>query len=213
MVSEIVPIVPGIQIWQLRALWSYSSFALSESSWSFADIVGIPDGAFLLYEDWVNFIEPLYCAARPDEWELDWVLVEDRYPAVRPPLVINYIPGQRPDSSGQGCPPQVSGLVSWRTGVPGRSFRGRTFWGPVRVDDMESDGFIGGDARSAMYDFAETMLELFNAGPPGLRPRFAIVSRTENGAPRVPPVFTTPEVHIELRYAKTIRKRNHSPNL
>jgi hypothetical protein len=211
MPSPIIPIVDGIQIWQLRAQWSYSGFGLSESSWSFADLFGTSYGAEELYVDWADNLEDLYCTGRPDEWELDWVLVEDRFPAIRPPLVIQYIPGRRPDSAGKGCPPQVSGLISWRTGLPGRSFRGRTFWGPVRVDDMESDGFIGGFARAAMSDFGDRMLLLFNAPPPGLRPRFAIVSRTLNGAPRVPPVFTTPEFDETVRYAKTIRKRNHSP--
>lgn len=211
MPSPIIPITPGIQIWQLRAWWSYTGFGLSESSWSFSDVVGVPDGAESLYTAWANLVQPLYCAGRPDEWELDYVLVEDRYPQVQPPLIVQYIPGLRPDSLGKGCPPQVSGLISWRTGVIGRSFRGRTFWGPVRNDDMETDGFIGGYARAAMSDFGDTMLSVFGLHHVPLLPRFCIVSRTENGAPRVPAVFTLPEYHNTVRYAKTIRKRNHSP--
>lgn len=213
MPSDIVPIVDGLQVWQLRAQWSYSGFALSESSWSFLDLFGIPDGAEQLYLRWEAFVEPLYCVARPEGWELDWIIVEDRFPQIAPPLVVQYIPGVAPDSTGQGCPPQVSGLLSWRTGLIGRSFRGRTFWGPVRNDDMESDGFIGGDARVAMSEFGEAMLTVFNAGIPTLHPKFCILSRTENGAPRVPAVATFPEFFNTLRYAKTIRKRNHSPNL
>lgn len=173
----------------------------------------MPDGAFALYTTWADELELLYCTARPDEWQLDWVIVEDRYPQTEPPLVIQYIPGLRPDSSGKGCPVQISGLLSWRTGVAGRSFRGRTFWGPVRVDDMETDGFIGGDARAAMGDFLDKMLLVFNHGIPTLVPKFVVVSRTENGAPRVPPVFTIPELGFTVRYAKTIRRRNHSPDI
>lgn len=213
MVSSIIDIVDGIQIWQLRAQWSYSGFGISESSWSFGDVYGVPNGAEQLYTDWADNLEDLYCTARPDFWQLEGIMVEDRFPGIRPPLVINYVPQRFPDSSGKGCPQQISGLISWRTGLPGRSYRGRTFWGPVRVDDMESDGFIGGDARAAMSDFGDIMLALFNGPPPGLRPRFVIVSRTQNGAPRVPPVFTIPEFDNTVRWAKTIRRRNHSPAL
>jgi hypothetical protein len=207
MPSPIVPIVPGIQIWQLRAIWSYSGFALSESSWSFADLEDPADDGSHLYDLWLDFLEPQFLSTRPDSWALAEVRVEDRYPGVKVPYIVDYAPPLNPDSSGKGMPPQLSSVISWRTGVPGRSYRGRTFWGPPRVSDTDSDGFVGSPTRDSMDAFAVNLVTIFNGGVPTLYPKFVIVSRQHDNAPSSPPVFTVPEYWIVNRYVNTIRRR------
>jgi hypothetical protein len=213
MPSSIVPITDSVQVWQLRAQWSYNGYQFSESSWSFVNFRDATwDGAGV-YDLWASGPEALFCAMRPDAWQLEQVIVEDRHPQTLAPLVVGYLPAVRPDSLERGTPPQVSALLSWRTGNAGRSYRGRTYWGPVRDSEVDSDGFLGGATREAMYEFAQSMLFTFPATGGLADPQFVIVSRTHNGAPRVPPVFTRPEFHFEVRYVKTIRKRNRTPSI
>lgn len=204
---------PLDRVWSLSARWSYSGFGLSESSWTLISSTAMENADSLIYLVWSSYLEDLFCTARPSEWELDFIVIKDVYPGTKPERTIEYIPGRFPDSLGKGCAPQVSGLLSWRSGAIGRSWRGRTFWGPVRDADMESDGFIGGDARAAMSDFGDAMF--FHWGPtiPVFFPFRAVISHQHDLVPLDPPWFIRPQYFNILRYAKTIRRRNHSPNL
>jgi hypothetical protein len=64
-----------------------------------------------------------------------------------------------------------------------------------------------------MFAFADSMISNFGPFAPGSVPGFAIVSRQHNGLPDVPGHFTRPEYYFQVRYIKTIRARDHGPDI
>lgn len=53
------------------------------------------------------------------------------------------------DGAGEICPPQCTTVTTWRTGNPGRSFRGRTFLGPIR-EGRNTSGVIDANIKTAI---------------------------------------------------------------
>lgn len=208
MAQPIVPLGPTHQVWQLRAQWSSNGFAGGESSWSFVQIREADDFGEDLYLLWQTYLEGLFCTARPNGWALEDVLIEDRFPHVKPTLVIDYGGGLSPDSSGNNAPPEATPIITWRTGNIGRSYRGRTYWGPIRTADIDDGWHLGGDAEAALFDFGLAMVTQFGPTIPGFSPHMAIISRQHNGVPRPVGVFSVVEAFTDRQYLGTVRRRN-----
>jgi hypothetical protein len=105
-------------------------------------------------------------------------------------------------------PPQVAPLVSWRTSLAGRSFRGRTYMPPA-TEDAQVNGFASAGLQSGYALLVTNMLAVF--GPAGSNPdwQFVVISRRHNGAPRVPPIGTPVTVGIVRPVLATQRRRNN----
>jgi len=56
------------------------------------------------------------------------------------------------------APPQVAVVISWKTALAGRSFRGRTYIGPVCSELSTSEGVILEAGRSGLDNEAEALL-------------------------------------------------------
>lgn len=186
--GEPIPIDNQVTVTQLRAQWSTPSFGEGESSWSFIQPAANPDYLEAVSLEWMSTCRDLFRAARPQSWFLNQIVVEDRWPALRAPLFLTGDWGPLPDTDIAGLPPQCTPVISWRTGVEGRSNRGRTYWGPTRLDCCEYSNVIN-DAEDAIVAFAEQMKLRFTGAILPSNPHFAIVSRINNGAP-VEPVGT-----------------------
>lgn len=209
----IVTLSDAHQVWQIRAQWSSRGFAGGESSWSFVDVRYPGDRADHLYDLWVDHLEYRFATARPALWALERVMIEDRWPNTQAPRVFDYGGGISTDSDGDTAPPATTPLITWYTGHPGRSYRGRTYWGPIRAADIDAGWHLTGDAETAVYEFAVAMMATFGGSLDPSRPAFAIVSRTHEYAPRSPPVFALVSSFYDRQYLGVYRRRNRAPRI
>jgi hypothetical protein len=209
----IIPLGPEHQVWQLRAQWSSRGFASGESSWSFVTVRDPGDDGSDLYVLWRDHLEPLFCAARPALWALEDVLIEDRWPNTRAVFIVDYGGGLSPDSDGETAPPASTPVITWQSDHPGRSYRGRTYWGPIRQEDVDAGWHVGGDAQGAIDDFSREMLDTFGVFAAPDNPAFAIVSRTHDGILRSPPVFTRVTNRFPRQYLGVYRRRNRATRI
>lgn len=53
------------------------------------------------------------------------------------------------DGAGEICPPQCTSVTTWRTGQPGRSFRGRTYLGPIR-EGRSTNGLLDANIKASL---------------------------------------------------------------
>lgn len=77
--------------------------------------------------------------------------------------VTRQVSGTGSGGSGDVLPSQCCALLSLRTGGRGRSFRGRTYIGPL-VEDAQVDGTITLFFQSKLNTFAVNMVATFGAG-------------------------------------------------
>lgn len=192
---------------QLRAQWTLGSQARGESSWSLILFRnGLIDQPALVWDMWhANCYAP-WRERRPTSWVMNRGVVQDRYPGVRPDLVIDLNePGL--GASADSWPGQFGPVISWRTALQGRSYRGRTYWGPGMRDDLESD-FINEDCSDNIESFVDSMISTFRAGAVGeTSPQLAIVSRRHNGLPEPVGRFALVNGTRTVRVMGTQRRR------
>jgi hypothetical protein len=174
-----------VTVTQLRAQWTTPSFGAGESSWSFIQPAANPDYQLSVLGPWVDHLLPLFRAARPMGWRLNTIRVEDRWPSLRAAIIVEDGWGPIPDTDVQGLPPQCTPVISWRTGIIGRSNRGRTYWGPIKLTDCEYSNVLG-DGDTAVFNFADEMINRFTGATFPSNPHFAIVSRVHDGMPVLP---------------------------
>lgn len=203
----------ALTVLQLRAQWTLGGMARGESSWSFVLVrFGPIDQTALLWEMWDAACHGHYVARRASTWTLDRVLVEDRYPALRPTLEVTLGEpggGGSPDSA----PGQVGPLISWRSDYPGRSYRGRTYWGPVMKDDLQED-FVNNACANNVRDFADAMFDTFCvAGMTATQPLMCIISRRHDNLPepigRFAPVTTFRSIQIMATQRRRLLRGNY----
>lgn len=203
-----VVIAGQVSVTQVRLIWKLYTKGQGESSWSFIMPAAAGDVRDIVRDKFNLYLLDKFRAARPGGWHIVQQRVEDRYPGVHAPIVDDVVLGAVDESDGIAMPPQVTPVISWRTGIPGRSFRGRTYMGPYGSESLGPDNEINDPANSAVFDFAETMMGQFT-GPPSLTgPTFAIVSRTHNGVTGAILYYTLPITYFFLTKWGTMRRRN-----
>lgn len=110
----------------------------------------------------------------------------------------NAIPGGR--GGGQHLPPQCCGLLSLETQGRGRSFRGRTYIGPVLEQDQDA-GTITTTYSDALARFAQSVATSYNSTPWA----WVVYSRKlRSGQP-------VTRVHIRLFIATQRRRSRYNP--
>lgn len=195
-----------VTITRVRAQWSQRAHIAGESDFCFMLPAAEDDPLGLVWSRWQTYLQVHFRAARATAWLLERVIVEDIWPGERAALVNNVNLSPIPPFAGPGTPGQVSPVISWRTGDPGRSNRGRTYMGPYTLESAEDDNVVD-PGLSAVYDFAEAMINRFGPGTlPGL-PRFVILSRQEDGMPIVPGAYCLVETYYFLERWATQRRR------
>jgi hypothetical protein len=178
----VVPLISQVRVVQLRAQWKYTAFGSGESSWSFIVPLAEADPLVWVYGHWQSHLQDLYLAERPGWFELQTVRVEDRYPGTMAPIVNEVSLGATSGEGGDGLPPQVTPIISWRTGNIGRQNRGRTYMGPYQTTACRETDILS-PAQDAVYAFADAMIAHFTDVTPGEAPAFAIVSRVRGTDP------------------------------
>jgi hypothetical protein len=196
-----------LAVYQLRAQWTLAHMARGESSWSFIMIRnGLVDQPFIVYNLWQAACLDLWTRRRPTSWTLNQVVVQDRYRTVRPDLIVPLdMPGG--GSSATSAPGQFGPLISWRSAYAGRSYRGRTYWGPVMRDDLD-EAFVNNACSNDVEDFAQAMIDTFTHGfVSETSPQFAIVSRRHDNAPEPEGRFALVDQYRPIRIMATQRRR------
>ena len=85
-------------------------------------------------------------------------------------------------------PPQCSEVLSWKTSLQGRSYRGRTYLPPL-TEAENNAGTLISTAITNLNTIVTQMLTVF--GPAGTNTdwQFGIISRVNGGVPRPTPTF------------------------
>jgi hypothetical protein len=174
------------RILELRAQWSIPGRAGGESRWRFwMRTTNEFDQFALLWARWEAELKPWWIANKAPGWTFDQVLINQIAPASLEQLIVP-IGEETPGDSDFQAPPQASPIITWRSDFPGRSYRGRTYWGPVRWDDL-GEGTVVGSVLGPMNGFANAMLDTFQFGPlTAFDPHFCIFSRQHDGVPELP---------------------------
>jgi hypothetical protein len=109
-------------------------------------------------------------------------------------------------AAGDPEPNQVAQIVTWRTSLAGRAYRGRTYV-PGLPDGAVSAGLITSGHLSGVTTFVNTMLSTF--GPAGSSTNFqlVIISRWLNKVERPTPVGTPVTVGVPRNIPGTVRRR------
>jgi hypothetical protein len=212
VVAPIVPLTDELQVWELRACWPSSVEHRASSGWSFVTLRDVGTTQAELYEMWRDILEGPYTTLRPAGFRLDRVVIVDTWPGLVADFVVDY-PWPGPPFEGEGEPTHqaVSPIISWRSGNEGRSYRGRTFWGPIRQEFVGEGNRIIPPASGAIEWFATQMIRQFGPLQPVFVPGFAIISRRHNGSPNVPWTFVRPEYALVDLNIRTIRRRLKEP--
>lgn len=197
------------RIYQVRVHWVYRGEPGGECSFSFWSQREEPLTPADMYDAFAAELLPLFNAERPWRWIMDEVRVEDRFPQVQAPLVVSYPLGIEELGEGIGVPPQLSAVISWRTGEIGRSHRGRTYYGHGSVDDVEWENVVGG-FNDNVVAFADQMVARFCTGGSDPFFRFVIVSRQHDGMPDAPGHWT-PVTHYLYNFKWATMRRRGNP--
>lgn len=70
------------------------------------------------------------------------------------------------EQTGDAVAPQDAAIITWRTGIIGRSFRGRTYMWPMHEGSV-SGGAINSGYAAALNEFAEDAISIVSTTPAG----------------------------------------------
>lgn len=173
---------------QVRVQWS-DRFGIGESDFSFLLPAAAGDRFTRVSDAFNLWLMPKFRAQRSSAWAVNKIIIHDLWPGIEGDSVTDVNLGGLPEDAGIGIPPQLTPLISWRTGETGRNNRGRTYMGTYLASSIIYDG-IQDPALSAVYDFAETMLLHFTGSIGVDQPRFVIYSKWQDGDPVYPPFYS-----------------------
>jgi hypothetical protein len=202
-------LAPEHQVWELRALWQYEDERLHGSRFVFVTLRELGTDAPTLWQMWDDNCREAFTAHRPADWQLRKAAVHDLWPATAEAWEHDYPSNlYGPHVGTNGLPGPVTPLLEWITEYAGRSYRGRTFWGPIRSDEA-IDSFATGDCWNNITTFAENMIFTFGSGAalfPHL-PGLFVISRVHDGVQRPTPWVSAVEHAKVQKWLRTNRKR------
>lgn len=195
-----------ITITTIRAVWSERSFCEGSSRWRFITPRAAGDVRALVADRWLTFLAPWFIAGRSTDWRLDTLHAVDMWPGEQAELVLDVRLDADPPGDGPGTPPQISPIISWRTGESGRANRGRTYMGQYTTESIESSNVVS-PADVACTRFAEEMLLHFTGTVSVGEPQFVIVSHQEDNVPISPGAYSPVTDYIRWDRWATVRAR------
>lgn len=197
-----------VQICQIRVGWHYYTRGAGHCRWNFMMPRAAGDIRELVRDRWLLYLSTPFRTARPGAWHIRTIEAIDVWPGELATLIDDVNLGAIEEPDGYGLPPQISPLISWRTGDIGRANRGRTYMGPYTTDSVGPDNNVLDPAESAVYDFAEAMMDHFT-GPHAVgHPLFVILSHQEDNVPIVPGAYSPVTEYFFLGRWATVRARS-----
>jgi hypothetical protein len=202
-------LAPEHQVWELRALWRNQDERLHGSRFVFVTLRELGTDQAHLWQMWDDNCRELFTDHRPELWELVKVAIHDLWPGEQETWEHVYDPiPVGPNSFGESVPSTATPLLQWVSEYAGRSYRGRTYWGPVREDET-SGSRTSGDCHANIVQFAQEMIVTFGTGAmlfPHL-PGLVILSRVHNGVPWPTPWVSSVDNAKVEQWLRTNRKR------
>lgn len=110
--------------------------------------------------------------------------------------------------ASESLPPQCAGVITWRTGLSGRSHRGRTFLPGVAESD-QSDGILLSGYITAVQAVVTQMLAVFGPAGSDTNWQFVVISEVSAGVPRVPKIGTAITAGVVQPDVQSQRRRNN----
>jgi hypothetical protein len=136
----------------------------------------------------------------------DRLTVVDVSPGTAAEAELDYTAVAGGRSSGDQLPQQSAAVITWRTGLAGRSFRGRTYL-PGLGEGDQVDGVLNGTYETDAAAFAAQMLAVFGVGGSDTNWQFVVISEVSSGSPRVPPIGTPVTAAVVRPFIQTQRRR------
>jgi hypothetical protein len=102
-----------------------------------------------------SFYQVLTVAFVRGDWTIGSVVTEHQ--TGQPVKYVAATPQTETGASGVAVPEQLAGCISWRTGLAGRSHRGRSYMGPLTQDALTADRMNSGWA-GAVNSAAATLI-------------------------------------------------------
>lgn len=197
------------QVWELNAVWSYEDDVWHSSRHCLVTIRELGTTQPVLWQMWDDNCRETFTGHRPGYWQLQKVVVRDLWPGTAADWEHIYDPPPTgPFTGTDGTAGPVTPLVQWITEYPGRSYRGRTYWGPVREDEV-NNSYASSDIWDWIVVYCQQMMSTFDADAalfPHL-PGFFVLSRSHNGVPWATPWVSKVDNASVDGYLRTNRKR------
>ena len=164
-----------------------------------------------LVDEWAdNLLDPWFHNISEDV-TLDTLTCEDVVPGTGPTALWTGTTAWQGDYPGPALPPQVAGVISWRSALQGRANRGRTYVPgmPMAAVDPGSDDWnaIG---QEHLEEFGEQQMTIYSRTTGGSSIAFFVVcSRQLNGVPRGPVGIQIDDFRIRFQVATQRRRVPH----
>lgn len=155
---------------RITAHWSLGGSNSAVNTWHFS-----ADGAGIIFGPTQSDIEnqadaaiqqlkTMYNAVAVAGLAGAWIIgdVVTEHQTGQPPKYVNATSATSTVSPGTLDAYQLAGVTSWKTGLAGRSYRGRTFWGPLK-----SSAFSKPDLSSGWVTSVNAATAAFLAAPTG----------------------------------------------
>lgn len=191
---------------ELGYLWSVWSGFTSDATFrhGFAMAGSSSSLRQALMAQWVTSLLPILTPIMSSEYTHQRLYWQDKVPGTSiDQEYVGVLDQQGEDDSG-ALPGQASALITWYSGLSGRSNRGRTFWPGVAAGQLVS-GLLGASALTVLGDYATAMIAAF--GPTATLPvaRLGTISYQVDGVPRGPVLIET--VDWFVRAAMGVRRK------
>lgn len=110
------------------------------------------------------------------------------------------------DSGSHQLPPQAAVVLSWKTALAGRSYRGRTYM-PGLTEGNQEKGDLSGAIITNFTTIITQMINVFGVSGTDPNWRFVIISRWSNGVERNPPTSQDVTSGLVRPYVYNQRRR------
>lgn len=177
------------------------------NTWGFVQTSALPGfTGQVLVDEWQAACLTAYRACLGTSVTLTTMTARDVFPENNQ-IAEESLPG---GTNGTGAGPsgssQVAAVLTWRTNLAGRAFRGRTYLPGIPSSNI-SNGLIIASQLTLETTFIDAMINTF--GPSGTSDNFqlGIISRFLNGVERPNPVITSVQLGVPRNVPGTIRRR------
>lgn len=130
----------------------------------------------------------------------------DVKPGTRAPYIYSFTPVAGDAGAVDDLPPQDAMVVTFRTLLKGRAYRGRMYL-PGWSEGAQSNGTWGAAYTGYANDFATELRRLYDGDTVNPNYRLGVISRFLNGVERVTPVITPVVSHTVRSTVYTQRRR------
>lgn len=192
---------------QLVQLMYLQDFAKS-CSFGLEALTASPTWRTELANEWLANVPPVWAARQVIETIYQGIIVNDVVPGGGPGVEVFGDTHPAEGLSVKALPPQCAGVISWRTGVPGRANRGRSYVPalPISYTDVQGSAWTSGGFAALTAMASKVFLMYGTPVRTSLVARLVVISRQLDGEPRGPIGVPVTSFRINS-YVRTQRQR------